>query len=138
MLSKLINQRVIRVIAKGLDGTAERHKVISNNIANAETPKFKRVLVSFENELKMSLGQNKNLKGAVTNTKHIPINFTPLDDVRPKMFNTKEQSLKNDGNNVDVNVEMANMATNSIKFNALSNLITRKIVMMKMAMRSRM
>ncbi len=137
MLDRLNNLRVIEALSKGLDGANLRHTVISNNLANAETPNFKRVQVSFENELKLALSGSNGLEGVITNKKHIPINSRPLEEVKPRLYNTREQSLRNDKNNVDVNIEMAEMSANTVQFNALITLLTRKISMLKMAMRNR-
>ncbi|HZJ76293.1 MAG TPA: flagellar basal body protein, partial [Oscillospiraceae bacterium] len=63
----------INLLINALDASWKRNEVITNNIANAETPNFKKSTVSFEEILKEQLSGEK-LKGIITNAKHIPIN----------------------------------------------------------------
>lgn len=105
---------------KALDGTWERNKAITNNIANENTPNYKRKTVSFEKQLKESIKCNKiNLK--TTNKKHIKIgksNFLPI------ISEDKSTSNRIDGNNVNIDKETGELAKNTIMYNALIQQIT--------------
>ncbi|QIB26202.1 flagellar basal body rod protein FlgB [Caloranaerobacter azorensis] len=98
-----------------LNGTWLRHEAISNNIANANTPGYKRVRVEFENILKENL-EDKSVKLKVTNKLHIR---TRHDDFEPIVVKEINTSTRLDENNVDIDIEMAELAKNTIMYNAL-------------------
>src|SRR5690554_172218 len=99
----------INILSKSLDASWKRNEVITNNIANAETPNFKRTEVVFEDILKEQLS-NKKLEGVITDSKHIPINSKNINDLKYKLKKDNSYSARLDGNNVDIDVEMAERA----------------------------
>ncbi|KPU28225.1 hypothetical protein TR13x_02490 [Caloranaerobacter sp. TR13] len=98
-----------------LNGTWLRHEAISNNIANVDTPGYKRIKVEFEDILNESL-ENKSVKLKVTNRLHIKSQHSNLEPRIVKQVNT---STRLDGNNVNIDTEMADLAKNTIMYNAL-------------------
>ncbi len=134
MLDFLTNQQHFKVLENALNVSSLRHKVISNNIANIDTPNFKRSEVVFEEHLKnylehiekrgvISLDQNMPL--ALTNKRHI--GMLGVEDGKPFLGATvrtvDEWTMRTDGNNVDIDEEMANMAKNTIYYQAVSQRI---------------
>ena len=109
---------------KALTGLNTRHKAISNNIANADTPNYKRKYVTFRNELKSALGNHNDLE--VTNKRHISIHASNLDSVQPKVAREENTSFRNDGNNVSVEHEMAELAKNSLEYRSLVKQISNQ------------
>lgn len=100
---------------KALDGTWERNKVITHNMANVNTPNYKRKIVTFEEQLKKSISTSK-IALEKTNDKHIGIGtnrFTPI------ITEDKTLSYRIDGNNVNIDLEAADLAKNSIMYDAL-------------------
>lgn len=112
----------INILSKALDASWKRNEVITNNIANAETPNFKRSDVVFEDILKEQLAGRK-LKGAITNSKHININGGNIKDFTYEIKTEDNFSTRLDKNNVDVDVEMAERAKNEILYNTLTSRI---------------
>lgn len=92
--------------------SATRAKVISSNIANVNTANYKAKRVVFENQL-ADAKQNLNL--VTTNKRHISSGGT--DDAY--ITTNNDTSVTRNGNNVDLDVEMANQATNSLYYNSL-------------------
>lgn len=86
-----------------------RNEVISNNIANVDTPGYKRKTVKFEEFLndglktgKIDKGQTRlGSSGALVSVDHASLSY------------------RADGNNVDIENEMAELATNSLRYNTL-------------------
>jgi len=109
-----------KVIEKSLDASLMRNEAIAQNIANVDTPGYKRKTVSFEEELSDALSKNNSFKGKRTDPRHIPIGGRNIDEVG---INVSEDSSSNvmrlDGNNVDIENEMAQMAENNIRYNVL-------------------
>ncbi len=108
----------IDLLGKALDASWKRNEVIANNIANAQTPNFKKSEVEFESLLNDFLSKDK-LPGVVTNHKHIPIGFTNIDQLQHNVVTLDNYSTRLDGNNVDIDVEMAEEAKNFITYNTL-------------------
>lgn len=108
----------IDLLQKGLYAATVRNNVIANNIANVDTPNFKRSEVKFEDILKDAINGTK-LRGYVTNPKHIPIGPPPVDSIQPEIVQVNDTSMRLDGNNVDIDAEMANLAKNQLYYYAL-------------------
>ncbi|MGB9779290.1 flagellar basal body rod protein FlgB [Caldanaerobacter sp.] len=108
----------IDLLAKGLYASTVRSNVIANNIANVDTPNFKRSEVKFEEILKEALYGNK-LKGYVTHPSHIPIGPPLVYSIRPEIYQINTTSMRLDGNNVDIDYEMSQLAKNQLYYYAL-------------------
>jgi flagellar basal-body rod protein FlgB len=111
------------ILHKGLDTATLRHQVYSNNLANVNTPGFKRDDVIFEQELRRALHGPQPIPANRTHENHLrfkgEISFL---DARPGIFLEKDTFSRNDENNVDIDEEMANLTKNEIMFNAISEL----------------
>jgi flagellar basal-body rod protein FlgB len=116
------------IMENALSGAALRHKVISNNIANVNTPGFKRTAVSFEDRLTEALQQESSTL-ARTNSRHLPGRktggFSPLLSV------DSNTTMRTDGNNVDIDAEMANLAKNNIYYDAVAQQLSRYFTNLK-------
>jgi len=113
-----------RVLEKALDGAWLRNEAISQNIANVDTPGYKRKSVSFEQVLGDAI-DSSSFKGNRTDSRHIPIGGSNIESVDINV--TEDNSALNmrlDGNNVDMDAEMALMAKNNIVYNALTQKLT--------------
>ncbi|MBE3579231.1 MAG: flagellar basal body rod protein FlgB [Caldanaerobacter subterraneus] len=108
----------IDLLAKGLYAATVRSNVIANNIANVDTPNFKRSEVKFEEILQEALNGNK-LKGYITHPCHIPIGPPPIDSIKPEIYQVNTTSMRLDGNNVDIDYEMSQLAKNQLYYYAL-------------------
>lgn len=110
-------------LKRALDGASLRHTAISNNIANVNTPGYKRVTVEFENLLKDELEKNK-LRLFTTNSKHMRgSKDSKLDSV---IEEHKNIAVRRDGNGVNIDIEVAERAKNEIYYNAISRQVSRK------------
>lgn len=128
----LINNRAITLLERSLDAASMRQKVISNNLANIDTPNYKRSDVSFESTLQQVL-QGNALSGRRTDARHMEIGAVSVSDVEPEIVTDRSTSMRQDGNNVDIDVEMTNLAENQILYNALTQRINGKFATLKYA-----
>ncbi len=112
----------INILSKALDASWKRNEVIANNIANAETPNFKRSDIVFEDLLKEELSGTR-LKGMTTNSNHIPINGGSIKDLKYQIKKDDTYSTRTDNNNVDIDIEMAERVKNEIMYNTLTSRI---------------
>jgi flagellar basal-body rod protein FlgB len=117
MIEKLTNHLNLR--EKSLDAAWTRNEVIAQNIANVDTPGYKKRTVRFEEYLD-DVMQSDSFKGNTTDKRHIKINSKEINDI--KIHINKEYdnfSTRLDGNNVDIETEMASLAKNEIRYNTL-------------------
>lgn len=109
-----------KVLEKSLDASALRNEVIAQNIANVDTPGYNRKTVSFEEELSDALSKNSSFKGKRTDPRHIPIGGRNIDEVGINVSDdNNSRVMRLDGNNVDIENEMAQLAENNIRYNVL-------------------
>ena len=87
-----------------------RNDVIHHNIANVDTPGFKKKAVEFETAFERALEKGKKT-GVIDLSKAIP-NIYVMH---------RHYSFRLDGNNVDIDIEMAELYKNSIKYEVLAN-----------------
>ena len=105
----------IKNLEKFIDYCSVKNKVISKNIANIGTENYKRQDVNFK-EVLNSVGEMK-----ATNSKHLKLPEISQDNFEI----SKDKSLENTSgiNNVDIDKEMSELATNSIQFRFASRKI---------------
>ncbi|ACL70441.1 flagellar basal body rod protein FlgB [Halothermothrix orenii] len=108
----------------GLDGASKRHRALADNIANVDTPNYKRKDVDFVSTLKSIASQNAKLKLETTDDGHISGTGSVLKPF--KEYRITNTSYRNDGNNVDIEVEMAELAKNNLYYNTLVQQISQK------------
>lgn len=114
---ELFSNPILLSLQKGLDAGALRQRVIANNIANVNTPNYKKSTVAFESLLKKALGH-----GSIALNKTDPRHFgvtARLDELQPEVNLNETTSMRTDGNNVDVDEEMTNLAANGIQYQAI-------------------
>lgn len=118
----MINTKVfdyINVLDKAADASWKRNEAISNNLANATTPNYKRQDVSFESELKHAImgANSRNLDGK--------IHKANLSNLTPRVYtDVANVSYRLDGNNVDPDTENVYLAENQLKYQGLMASIT--------------
>lgn len=124
----LDNDIISTALIKQLDAAYLRQKVIADNIANMNTPGFKKSEVRFENALKQALGSDSSgLR--TTHPRHIP-NQADISRLAPEIVKIDNTSMRASGNNVDIDQEMVNLAKNTLVYSTVAQtLSTRKSIM---------
>ena len=112
--------KTVDILHRGMDVAVLRRQVISDNIANADVPNFKRSTVNFEASLKKALDSEKAeplLAMETTDPRHIA-GFAPSDyrTVEPRRVLDYLTTAKNNGNNVDAEQEMMDSLTNQLSY----------------------
>ncbi|MBI2560094.1 MAG: flagellar basal body rod protein FlgB [Planctomycetes bacterium] len=116
-----LGDKQLGLLEKVIDASVIRHKVIANNIANVNTPGYKRLDTSFETELKAAL------KGSGS---------SDISSIKPKVVvakNTDKTSQRNDGNNVNIEEEVSELVKNALSYNVFVQLMSKKFAMLKSA-----
>lgn len=118
----------INVLNKAADASWLRNEVIANNIANVDTPDYKRKDIFFEDYLKGELTKDTfghgDLNKAVANVNLSKLQTTIYTD-------QSSLSYRYDGNNVDINTENANLAENQIKYYTLLDSMSQEFSRIK-------
>lgn len=123
----------VDLFKKVLDASWLKNEAITKNMANINTPGYKRETVAFDNVLKTYLNQN-NSAMTVTNEKHYRIANAP-NGLEPKLEKVTDTNFRNDENNVDIDVEMTEFSKNMIKYNAMTQQVSGQLKRIRMAIR---
>ena len=102
----------------GINANKKALDTVSHNIANVDTPGYKKKEVSFEDELKSALQEN-GFRGKRTRGKHIRIGRGGIDEIVPEIKDVNSTKMRVDENNVDMEAEMTELAYNTIKHHGL-------------------
>ena len=129
MSDSLFTDSATRAAKLALDGLSLRQQAISRNLANIDTPGYQAQTVNFEDTLKHALGHNESLPMEVTNVAHLA---SSSDANAVFSVSTRPGgSFRADQNNVDVDVEMADMSEVGIQYQAVSQAISQKLLLLK-------
>ncbi|WJH30050.1 MULTISPECIES: flagellar basal body rod protein FlgB [Paenibacillus] len=133
----LLNDISFKRLQGALDASNTRQQTIADNIANADTPYYKRSDVSFEKILKQQTdGDMPVLKGKVTDSRHFVIG--PSSSVpTPVVTMDHSTSMNNNQNNVDIDKEMSLLAENQLRYNAYIQQVNEQIKMMRVGVEGR-
>lgn len=102
-----------------LGAAGKRQEVLANNLANVNTPGYKRLDVEFDGMLAKAVDAARAGDSSA------------LDALRPGVNTDDSVSVRADGNSVDVDQEMAFLAENNIRYNALVQLSQKKLETLK-------
>lgn len=111
------------VIKQGLSLSALQQGIIAENIANISTSGYQRRDVDFRGTLTRLMGNTLDVNR--THINHMSFSFSP-DQMQAIIRKDNTAATNSFGNNVDLDKEMVNMATNSTYFNALAGFTGKK------------
>ena len=106
------------MLSRLLDTASMRHRVISNNLANVNTPGFHRQEVSFEEAFARELQRGGEDRASA---------------VLPRVIESQTGVVRQDGNNVDLDKEMGDLSKNALMFNTVTQLLAGQISSMRTA-----
>ena len=109
----------INVLKKASDASWTRNSVISNNIANVDTPGYKRKDIRFEEYLQGAVSGGSSLDDNIANADLDSLTGTTYTDYA-------SSSYRIDGNNVDIDTENAELAKNQIKYYTMLDSISQE------------
>ena len=120
----------INVLDRAADAAWQRNEAISNNIANVDTPGYKRQDVAFESVLQQALGNNRyeSMDDKVANV--------DLSRLRGRAYlDYANYSYRLDGNNVDIENENVMLAENQLEYQGLISSINQEFTNLKTVMK---
>lgn len=122
MLEQIFNSTNFNYLPRAMTAASMRQEVVAHNIANVNTPNYRKTNLEFEDMLAREI-YGDEVEGTLpmirTHDKHLP--FKPLNfHAEPTMIEDHTTIMRVDENNVDIDMEMATLAKNQLYFNALA------------------
>jgi flagellar basal-body rod protein FlgB len=112
----------VALLGRVLDASSLRHRVISQNIANVNTPGYRRQEVAFEEALAGHL-RDGDARGALA--------------VRPQVVTSQSSAQRTDGNGVTLEQEMTDLNKNALLHNAAAQILSTRLAMLRSAITGR-
>lgn len=128
MTDSIFIDTAMRTAKAALDGLSLRQQAISRNLANVDTPGYQAQTVNFEDTLKQMVDKSGTLAISTTNIAH---QTTAAQEARFAVSARPGGSFRADQNNVDVDVEMTDMSQAGITYQAVSQAISKKLLLLK-------
>lgn len=120
----------VNVLGKAADASWLRNDILANNLANADTPGYKRKDIDFESQLRRALGSSR-YESVDSKVSHVT-----STELEGRVYTDAANfSYRLDGNNVDIDTENVELASNQIKYNGLMSGINQEFANLKMVMK---
>lgn len=126
----------INLLQSALDAASLRQQVISNNLANSETPGYKAKQVVFEDVLKQHLTNQTNSAGNQNGSSQMA-SGNPADIPAAQVVQDTQSVMQNNGNNVDVDQQMTQMGNNSLWYYTLTQQLNSEFQQLSIAITGR-
>jgi flagellar basal-body rod protein FlgB len=110
---------IVDIIEAGIRAENLRQRAITNNIANLETPGYRRIDVKFEQLLAKCLDSSGEVD---------------LSEVEPQIYRPEQTPVKSNGNDVNLEAEVGHMIENTLRHKAYIRLLGKKYKQIELAM----
>lgn len=131
-----LEDTTIKALTTSLNMRNMRQKLISSNIANAETPGYKAKRIDFEEALARAVDLDELQTMKTTEDEHFNVGGGGFETLKPEVYEDPNGVVSEDGNTVDRDKELALMAENRILYEASVQLLNKKLGMMKYVLNS--
>jgi flagellar basal-body rod protein FlgB len=130
------SDKTLQALTTALNYREMRQELISSNVANANTPGYKAKKLDFEEALARALDVDGQMQMNATDGRHYNVGGGGFNNLEPEIYDNPNGVVSENGNTVDVEAEMAQMAENKLMYDALVQLINKKMGIMKYAINS--
>ncbi|MFT6632312.1 MAG: flagellar basal-body rod protein FlgB [Bacteriovoracaceae bacterium] len=131
-----VNDKTLQALAAATKFREMRQELISSNIANKDVPGYKAKRLGFEEALARALDVDGNMSMKVEDRKHFDVGSGGFNNLQPETYDDPNGIVSENGNTVDAQEEMALMADNKIMYDALVQLMNKKLGLMKYVINS--
>ena len=114
------------ILEKLIQATQVRHRMLSSNVANVDTPKYRAKDVDFR-----SFFENESSAMKITDPRHL--SASPISSGQTGDLKAVENQSWGDDNNVELDMEVAKMTENGLLYEAAARLLSKKMLMIKSA-----
>lgn len=130
MSISLFSDDALKAATLALKGLSARQEVISSNVANVDTPGYSAKQIDFETTLKRTVNSNSG-KVALAKTKALHLDTSTSTAEIFSTTNRAGGTYREDGNNVDIDTELIDMSETNIKYQAISQEVSSKLLLLK-------
>jgi len=122
------------VLEKNMNLRSQKHNLLISNIANVDTPNYKAFDLLVEKEMTKGTDDGTQLDLNQTQSAHFSLKNNTASDP-PDIFQIEKAryDFRDDGNSVDIDKTMSDMAENGLQYNASAQMISRKFQMLENA-----
>lgn len=113
---------IINLLEAGVRAEELRQKTIASNIANLETPGYRRLDVRFEQMLAKALDSSDGIGAG---------------ELEPELYQPKDTPVKSNGNDVNMEAEIGELVKNSLRHTAYIRLLQKKFSQIEAAISTR-
>lgn len=131
-----VNDKTLQALAAATKFREMRQEVISSNVANKDVPGYKAKRLEFEKALGRALDVDGNLGMDVADKGHFNVGGGGFSNLQPEVVEDANGVVSENGNTVDTQDEMARQAENKIMYDALVQLMNKKLGLMKYVINS--
>ncbi|MDA9792943.1 flagellar basal body rod protein FlgB [Bacteriovoracaceae bacterium] len=131
-----VTDKTFNALEAALKFREMRQELITSNIANAETPGYKAKRLDFESALARAIDVDGQMKLNTADDMHFDVGSGGFDNLKPEIYEDPNGVVSDDGNTVNREKEMAKMAENKIAYDAIVQLINKKIALQKYILNS--
>ena len=132
MKANMLFDNTMSTLERSLNLRAQNQKLITSNIANMDTPNFKAFKMMVGEEMQDAAGNQPQLSMTRTQVGHLATASSGSSDLgRIERVEEDPLALRGDGNTVELDREMANLAENTLLYNTATRIISSKFKMLK-------
>lgn len=126
-----VEDKTLKALAIAAKFREMRQELISSNIANQNTPEFKAKRLDFEKALGRAIDVDGSMNMNVSEGEHFNVGGGGFESLEPSIYEDPNGITSPDGNTVNAEEEMTRMTENRIMYNALVDLMNKKMGLMK-------
>ncbi|MEW6258642.1 MAG: flagellar basal body rod protein FlgB [Thermodesulfobacteriota bacterium] len=126
MIVERMYTQTMQLVEKNLDLRAKRHELLVSNIANMDTPNYKAFDILVDEQMQQPQKSASTVRMGITHPGHLQPRLVVDRNPVVTQAETSEFSFKNDGNTVDMDRTMTNLAENGLLYNASAQVMMKK------------
>ncbi len=130
-----IFDRTMRLLERTLDLGAARQRVIASNLANEETPGYRAKELYFRDALAAAAGGRPPIVPVVTHARHLGPRGDGVSIVTGRVAEMPAGDLPLDANSVNLDVEMAKLSDNAMRYNTAATIMAQRFRQLMSAIR---
>jgi len=131
MKTNFIFDKNMTALERSLNYRSMNQKLIVSNIANMDTPNYKAFKMMVDEKMQAASQDNPPLNMTRTQIGHMAITGNATDLGNVERVESSPLSLRGDGNTVELDTEMANLAENTLMYNTATRIISNKFKLLR-------
>lgn len=131
MKMNFIFDKTMTSLEQSLNLRSMNQKLIVSNIANMDTPRYKAFKMMVDENMQDAAHGGPQLTMTRTQVGHLNTTGNRTESGRVARVESNDLSLRGDGNTVELDTEMANLAENTLKYNTTTRIISNKFKLLK-------